>query len=125
MLDPVSGKPLMPPVSIRCISKAEAMAEKFRAALSRREAVIRDFFDIDYAVRKLGLHPRDAAFIKLVRHKLEVPGNDPVDVSGDRLKALRLQLEPRLKPVLRAKDFEEFDLDRAFKIVADAAAMVR
>ncbi|MBM3303090.1 MAG: nucleotidyl transferase AbiEii/AbiGii toxin family protein [Deltaproteobacteria bacterium] len=125
MLDPVSGKPLVPPVSIRCISKTEAMAEKFRAALSRREAAIRDFFDIDYAVRKLGLHPRDASFIQLVRHKLNVPGNDPVDVSADRLKAFRLQLEPRLKPVLRAKDFEEFDLDRAFKIVADAAAMVQ
>ncbi len=125
MLDPVSGKPLVFPVSVRCISKTEAMAEKFRAALSRREAAIRDFFDIDYAVRRLGLHPRDAAFIQLIRSKLDVPGNDPIDVSGDRLKALRLQLEPRLKPVLRAKDFAEFDLDRAFEIVADAAAMLQ
>ncbi len=125
MLDPVSGKSLVPPVSVRCISKTEAMAEKFRAALSRREAAIRDFFDIDYAVRMLDLHPRDAAFIKLVRRKLDVPGNDPVDVSGERLKALRLQVEPRLKPVLRAKDFEEFDLDRAFEIVAAVAAMVQ
>jgi hypothetical protein len=125
MLDPVSGKPLVLPVSVRCISKTEAMAEKFRAALSRREAAIRDFFDIDYAVRRFGLHPRDAAFIRLIRSKLDVPGNDPIDVSGDRLKALRLQLEPRLKPVLRAKDFAEFDLDRAFEIVADAAAMLQ
>jgi hypothetical protein len=101
------------------------MAEKFRAALSRREAAIRDFFDIDYAVRMLGLRPRDAAFIKLVRQKLDVPGNDPVDVSRVRLKTLRQQLEPRLKPVLRAKDFAEFDLDRAFDIVADVAAMVQ
>ena len=101
------------------------MAEKFRAALSRREAAIRDFFDIDYAIRRLGLRPRDAAFVRLIRSKLDVPGNDPVDVSGDRLKALRLQLEPRLKPVLRAKDFAEFDLDRAFEIVAAVAAMVR
>ena len=125
MLDPVSSKPLVPPVSIRCISKTEAMAEKFRAALSRREVAIRDFFDIDYAVRRLALDPRDAAFIKLVRHKLDVPGNAPVDVSRERLKTLRQQLESRLKPVLRAKDFAEFDLDRAFKIVADAAAMVQ
>jgi len=124
MLNPVSGKSHVPPVSVRCISKKEAMAEKFRAALSRREAAIRDFFDIDYAVRMLGLHPRDAAFVRLVRHKLDVPGNDPVDVSAERLKALRLQVEPRLKPVLRAKDFAEFDLDRAFEIVAAVAAMV-
>jgi hypothetical protein len=125
MLDPVSGKPLVLPVSVRCISKTEAMAEKFRAALSRREAAIRDFFDFDYAVRRLGLHPRDAAFIRLIRSKLDIPGNDPIDVSGDRLKALRLQLEPRLKPVLRVKDFAEFDLDRAFEIVAAVAAMVQ
>jgi hypothetical protein len=102
----------------------EAMAEKFRAALSRREAAIRDFFDIDYAVRRLDLHPRDTSFIQLIRQKLDVPGNDPVDVSRDRLKTLRQQVEPRLKPVLRAGDFVDFELDRAFNIVADAAAMV-
>jgi len=125
MLDPVSGKPLVLPVPVRCISKTEALAEKFRAALSRREVAIRDFFDIDYAVRRLGLRPRGAAFIRLIRHKLDVPGNDPVDVSGERLKALRQQLESWLKPVLRAKDFSEFDLDRAFRTVADVAAMIR
>ena len=125
MLDPVSGKSLVLPVSVRCISKTEALAEKFRAALSRREAAIRDFFDIDYAIRRLGLRPRDTVFIRLIRSKLDVPGNDPVDVSGNRLKTLRLQLEPRLKPVLRAKDFSEFDLDRAFEIVVAVAAMVR
>jgi len=125
MLDPVSGKPLVHPFPVRCISKREALAEKFRAALSRREAAIRDFFDIDYAVRRLGLRPRAAAFIRLIRHKLDVPGNDPIDVSGERLKALREQLESQLKPVLRAKDFSEFDLDRAFRTVADVAAMIR
>ncbi|MDI6809504.1 MAG: nucleotidyl transferase AbiEii/AbiGii toxin family protein [Candidatus Eisenbacteria bacterium] len=125
MLNPVSGKPLVLPVSVRSISKTEALAEKFRAALSRREAAIRDFFDIDYAIRRLDFHPQDPAFIQLIRHKLDVPGNDPVDVSGERLRALRQQLESRLKPVLRDKDFAEFNLDRAFKIVAAVAAMVR
>jgi hypothetical protein len=93
--------------------------------LSRREAAIRDFFDIDYAVQRLNLHVQDAAFIQLIRHKLDIPGNDPVDVSGERLKALRQQVAPRLKPVLRAKEFAEFDLDRAFRTVATVAAMVR
>ena len=125
MLDPVSGKPLVHPFPVRCISKREALAEKFRAALSRHEAAIRDFFDIDYAIRKLGLRPRGAAFIRLIRHKLDMPGNDPVDVSGERLKALRQQLESRLKPVLRAKDFSDFDLDCAFRTVADVAALIR
>lgn len=57
LLDPVTGNPLVPPVSVRCIAKTEALAEKFRAALSRREAVVRDFYDIDHAVRKGWLRP--------------------------------------------------------------------
>ena len=105
----------------RCISKAEAFAEKLRAALSRREVAIRDFFDIDYAVRKLGLHPQDAEMVRLVRTKLAVPGNEPVNVSEERLAALRQQLDPQLKSVLREQDFREFDVERAFGVVAAMA----
>jgi len=99
------------------------MAEKLRAALSRREAAIRDFHDIDHAVHLLGFPVRDV--IGLVRQKLEIPGNDPVDVSADRFAALRPQLEGRLRAVLREKDFAEFDLARAFAIVEEVAAKLR
>ena len=124
LLDPVSGQPILKPVVVRCISRVEAYAEKFRAALSRREAAIRDFYDLDHAVRKLGINPQDAPLVALVKQKLSVPGNEPVDISAPRLAALRQQLEPQLKPVLRDSDFAEFDLDRAFKIVAEMAAKV-
>ena len=46
-----------------------------------------------------------------------MPGNDPVNVSAERFAALRQQLGPQLRPVLRDRDFQEFDLDRAFGIV--------
>lgn len=121
LIDPISHKPMMAPIRFRCISKMEAFAEKFRAALSRREVAIRDFFDIDYAVRTLGLQPQDKDMVSLVRSKLAVPGNEPVNVSEGRLSALRQQLVPQLKPVLRDKDFREFDLDRAFQTVAEMA----
>jgi hypothetical protein len=121
LLDPVAGQPLVKPVAARCISRSEAFAEKFRAALSRREAAIRDFFDIDYAVRRIGLRHQDAEFAGLVRRKLAIPGNEPVDVSENRLAALRRQLEPELKPLLRASDFAEFDLERAFRTVSAMA----
>jgi predicted nucleotidyltransferase component of viral defense system len=124
LLDPVSGKPLVKPVFFHCISKKEAFAEKFRAALSRRDVAIRDYFDLDYAVRLLDLRPGDAELIRLVRQKLAVPGNEPVNVSEDRLVALRKQLNSQLKPVLRPKDFAEFNLDRAFGMVAGMAAKV-
>jgi len=121
LLDPVSGQPMIPQVVFPCISRMEAFAEKFRAAVSRRDVAIRDFYDIDYAVRRLDLRPQDPALIELVRQKLAVPGNGPADVSGSRLAALRQQLEPELKPVLRSKDFAEFDLERAFRIVVEIA----
>ncbi|MBI2903363.1 MAG: nucleotidyl transferase AbiEii/AbiGii toxin family protein, partial [Candidatus Methylomirabilis oxyfera] len=55
LLDPISGSPLAPALTVLCLSQIEAMAEKLRAALSRREAAIRDFYDVDHAVRRLGL----------------------------------------------------------------------
>jgi cell division FtsZ-interacting protein ZapD len=75
-------------------------------------------------VRRLGLQLADATLIALVRQKLAVPGNEPVDVSDVRLAALRQQLDSRLKPVLRTKYFDEFDLERAFAMVVDVAGMV-
>ena len=90
--------------------------------LSRREVAIRDFYDVDYAVRELSLRVLEPEFLGLVRQKLEVPGNGPIDASPDRLGALGLQLESQLKAVLRARDFAEFDLERAFATVAEVAA---
>lgn len=122
LLDPVSGSPLAPVLTVQCLSRMEALAEKLRAALSRREAAIRDFYDIDHAVRRLSLDVLDPDLVGLVRKKLAVTGNDPVEVSSPRLAALRPQLESELKAVLRARDFAEFDLDRAFATVAEVAA---
>ena len=122
LLDPISGAPLTPVLSVPCLSREEAMAEKLRAALSRREAAIRDFYDLDHAVRRLGISLQDPELLGLVRKKLAVPGNDPVDVSPARSAALKAQLDSRLRPVLRDRDFAEFDPERVFANVAEVAA---
>jgi predicted nucleotidyltransferase component of viral defense system len=122
LLDPISNKPMVKPLNIACISKKEAYAEKFRAALTRREAAIRDFFDIDYAVRQLGLETRDTSLTRLIQSKLDVPGNEPIDVTDKRLSALRLQKESHLRPVLRNPDYQAFDLERAFRLVRETAS---
>lgn len=123
--NPLTNKSMVMPFPVRSIDKIEALAEKFRAALSRREPAIRDFFDIDYAVRKGGLWPNNAEFIDQVGQKLAIPGNEPVDVSQARLEVLRRQVDPELKPVLRDQDFTEFDLDRAFEIGVRMAKAVK
>ena len=124
LLDPASGDRLIPTKNVRCIAKTEAFAEKFRAALSRREAAVRDFFDLDYAVRTLGLNPDDADLITLVRRKITVTGNDGVDVSPSRLSALRQQVEPQLRSVLRLEEFSAFNLQRSIDLVVAMAAKV-
>ena len=111
--DPIGGGPMVPPLAVSCIARTEAFAEKFRAALSRREVAIRDFFDLDHAVQKLQLVPFHPELVEMVERKLSVPGNDPVNVSSDRLRKLRGQLDARLRPVLRPEDLADFDLDRA------------
>ena len=124
LLNPSTTKPMCEPLVLNCMSKREAFAEKFRAALSRREAAVRDFFDLDYAVRQLGLQPEDRGLIDLIRKKMAVPGNDRMDVSENRLTTFHRQLESQLRPVLRARDYAEFDLERAFRIVAEVAAII-
>ena len=121
LLDPISNKPMVKPLNIDCISTKEAYAEKFRAALTRREAAIRDFFDIDYAVRQLGLETREPSLVRLIHSKLDVPGNEPIDVTEKRLASLRLQKESHLRPVLRNPDYQAFDLERAFTLVKEMA----
>ena len=117
LLNPINGRPLVEAFPVWCLSYQEAMAEKLRAALTRRDVAIRDFFDVDHAVRNGVLDTRDPALLRLLRRKLQVPGTSPVDVSPDRVGQLRRQLEADLRPVLREQDFAQFDLERALGIV--------
>lgn len=124
LLDPVSREPAIPPLPVTCIALAEAMAEKFRAALARKDVAIRDFYDLYYAAEHLGMNADDAQLVDNVRQKLAVPGNSPVDLSQERLAGLRRQLNARLKTVLRSKEFQAFDLNRAIDLVSRMAALL-
>jgi predicted nucleotidyltransferase component of viral defense system len=117
----VRGDALVETIPVLCLTYVEAMAEKLRAALSRQEAAIRDFFDVDHAVREGGLDVADAVLTGLLRAKLAVPGTGAVNVSPERLKDLRQQVDTQLRPVLRPREFDLFDIDRAFRIVRRVA----
>jgi len=124
VVNPFSGQPLLPNFTVRAMAIREAYAEKFRAAMTRKDPAIRDFFDIFYAVRKVGLDSQDPDFFSLVRAKIKVPGNDQVDVSAERKRELERQLEGQLKPVLRPADFVSFNFDEAFALVCNMAKIV-
>ena len=121
LLDPLSGKAAVPMLQVKCISGMEAFAEKVRATLTRREPAIRDYYDLDFAVRTSLLKPGADDFMQMVRRKLAMPGNDPVNFSERRKEQLLRQVEANLKPVLRERDYRSFDLQRAFKIAEDIA----
>ena len=102
----------------------ELYAEKFRAALTRGEPAIRDFFDIFYAMKNLQIDFKCEYFLELVRRKLLVPGNLSVDMSLERKRKLKLQVDSKLKPVLRKKDFQDFDFDEVFDFVGEIAQKI-
>ena len=95
------------------------------AALKRRAPAIRDFYDIYYAVTHLNLDIQDRSFTALVRKKLAVPGNDPIDISTRRREVLQRQVEAQLSPVLRPQDFLSFQLDNVFDLVAEVGARIQ
>jgi predicted nucleotidyltransferase component of viral defense system len=121
-INPFNNLPLFPAFSVSAMSSHEMHAEKFRAAMTRREPAIRDFFDLFYAVQEGGLNIHDSDFLSMVKKKLEVPGNYPVDLTSARKDELGRQLEGQLKAVLRPQDFARFDLDEVFEMVCNMAA---
>lgn len=112
---------VFPEFDIPVMAFEEAFAEKTRAALTRRKPAIRDFYDIFHAVKTLKLDVFEEQFLKLVRKKLKVPDNDPVDISPERKELLRSQMGVELQSVLRQKDYDRFDLDESFEIVSTIA----
>jgi len=119
LLDPVGGEAMVPGAAVNCITLYEAMAEKFRAALSRRDVAIRDFYDLYYAATHLDINPIYPRLIEMVRQKLAVPDNPPIDVGPERLSDLRRQLNTRLRTVLRDSEFQAFDLGQAIRLVTE------
>jgi predicted nucleotidyltransferase component of viral defense system len=125
LVDPFRQAAAIAPMEVPVLSYRETYAEKFRAALTRREPAIRDFYDIDHAVRSGRLNTFDGRLIELVQSKLTVPGNAVIDVSGGKQAILKRQVQAQLRPVLREADFAVFDFDRAFSIVAEIASALR
>jgi len=117
LLNPIGGQALLDTYPVAALSYLEAMAEKVRAALCRSEVAIRDFFDVDHAVRNAGFDPAQAGFADLVGRKLAIPRTPAPDLSDERIGQLERQVEAQLRPVLREKEFRQFDLVRAVETV--------
>ena len=67
--NPLIGNSAIKGIKLNCLSLKEAYAEKIRAALTRREPAIRDFFDIYHGVSNKIINPFDNNLLDLVNNK--------------------------------------------------------
>ena len=96
--------------TISCIDIREALAEKMRAALTRREPAIRDFFDIWYARSLWWFDFSDPVFLSLLWEKLREV--DYAYTLEDNQDLLIRQIKTDLRPVL-TEDYG-FDFDTIY-----------
>lgn len=116
-----TGAELVLPFPVQAIDLTEALSEKVRAALTRLEPAIRDFFDLQYALDHLKLDLEDPNFLDLLRKKLAIPGTGPIQLTQERHEALEQQRHTELAAVLRTQDLETFDLEQVWTILTALA----
>lgn len=115
--DPFTGEDLFPSGKVWSLSWKEAVAEKFKDAISRKDVAIRDYYDLWY-ISEFGFDFYDKDFIKLFKRKIGDEGyagdyKENFGLSKDKLSILRKQIDGLLKPVIRSG--EEFDFDKVLE----------
>ncbi len=114
--DPFSQEALIEDFEIKGLSRNEAYAEKIRAALSREYPAIRDIFDLDYALKGNLFNPREISQLVKLKFKAQ---NCKSDLTPKRKKAFQAQIETQLRPVLRKKDFNNFNFESAWNNICE------
>ncbi len=99
------------------MSLTEAVSEKLKAAINRKEPAIRDYYDLRHILES-GFDFYEEKFIDLFKKKLSAekyPGNYQAKfgLSADKINELYKQVGTDLMPVIRFG--EEFDLDKVFE----------
>ena len=116
--DPFTGKDLLPRSKILSLSLKEAVAEKLKAAITRKDKAIRDYYDLWWiAKNKFNFH--DKHFLDLFKKKLKGEGykgdyRSNFGLSERETEGLQRQIATDLIPVIRIG--EAFDLNEVFKL---------
>ena len=115
--NPFTGEDLIPSHKVLSLSLNEAVAEKLKAAINRKEVAVRDYYDLWHIVES-GFDFYQSTFIKLFKAKLadeHYGGNYSRDfgLNANKLSLLRRQVETDLMPVIRVG--EHFDLDKTLE----------
>ena len=115
--DPFTGEDLFPSRKIWSLSWYESVAEKLKAAISRKDVAIRDYYDL-WHIAESGFDFYDKKFIKLFKRKVTDEGysgdyKKDFGLGTDKLSFLRKQIDDLLMPVIRSG--ETFDLNKVLE----------
>jgi len=115
--DPFTGEDLFARGKVLSLSLNEAIAEKLKAAITRKDVAIRDYYDLWY-IAESEFDFYQANFTKLFRKKLSGDSysgdyRKNFGLNADQLSLLRSQVDSHLMPVIRAG--EKFDLEKVFE----------
>lgn len=115
--DPFTGKDLIPTNEILSLSLNEAVAEKFKAAITRKDLAVRDYYDLWHiAESRFDFH--DKKFQDIFKKKLKAEGykgdfKHNFGLSKEAIEELYRQIDTDLMPVIRLG--EHFDLNKVFE----------
>ena len=115
--DPFTGEDLIPKNKILSLTLNEAVAEKLKAAITRKDVAIRDYYDL-WFISETKFDFKDRHFLSIFRKKVEEEkyrANYSRNFGLDQksIELLHKQVETELIPVIRVG--ESFDLDKVFE----------
>lgn len=115
--DPFTGEDLIPSNKILSLSLMEAVSEKLKVAINRKEPAIRDYYDLRH-IAESGFDFYEEKFIELFKNKLSAEKysgdyQSKFGLSADKINELYKQVGTDLMPVIRLD--ENFDLDKVFE----------
>jgi len=131
-LHPFTEEILFEGGEVRCLALKEVVAEKLRAAATRKIIAPRDFYDLDFILRK-GFKIADPEVMELFQKKL-AEDNADIDLTKYRsnlgrqdkeIKDMRSRIKEELFEVLTADERKNFDLDSAMKRINDVFEGIR
>lgn len=115
--DPFTKKDLIPQNKILSLTYNEAVAEKLKAAITRKEVAIRDYYDL-WFISEAKFDFKNRQFLSIFRKKLNEEKyranySNNFGLDQNSIELLYQRIETELLPVIR-KD-ESFNLDKVFE----------
>jgi predicted nucleotidyltransferase component of viral defense system len=126
-----AGEPIINASKVQTLSLNELIAEKMLAGAKRKEISARDFYDLNYAVKK-GFDFTNKEFLDVLKKRFELEAHNSniklytpdLGRNEQEKKEMKEQLPQKLYPVINEKQQAEFDTDKVFKNINNALDMI-